>query len=155
MGKVHSLVDEKSERLKKKNMVAMGFTICPATGTKNNDSVVMKTDPKDKESILLNGFSDSEKEVFIGWELCDSVKKRNKEGYICLVACIEEKSLKNEDGNITPEGAYRTGSVAFLRRELASQMFNLEIPEDQAFMFCDERVIQILNERASQSTAYA
>lgn len=60
-----------------------------------------------------------------GWGLCPEHKAKHQEGYIALVECDKAKSTKISNDNISPEGAWRTGTIVHLRREVAKDLFRI------------------------------
>ncbi len=78
-----------------------------------------------------------------GFGMCDEHQKLKDDGYIALVACDESKSDKMPNGNLSPEGAYRTGGIAHLRKSVWPDIMNVPIPKD-GVCFCDELVIEAL-----------
>ena len=79
-----------------------------------------------------------------GWGLCREHQSLFDEGYVAMVGVDEAKSRKQTDGNIKPEDAHRTGSVAHIKRDVARRLFNMSIPDNLPMMFCEEAVIDKL-----------
>ena len=61
-----------------------------------------------------------------GMGLCQEHKKLFDDGYVALVEIDPEKSTIN-NGVVEFSGAWRTGNVAFIRREQANVMFDGKI----------------------------
>lgn len=79
-----------------------------------------------------------------GWGLCEGHEKLHKDGFVALVAIDESKS-RDERGQVTPRSAYRTGTVAHVRRTVAKEIFNVPPEEiDLPMVFCDAAVIDKL-----------
>lgn len=54
---------------------------------------------------------------------------------VALVVCDESNSTFLANGNVDPNGAYRTGEICFLRKSVFSQIFNCPLPpKDVAFI---------------------
>ena len=83
-----------------------------------------------------------EPHTLTGWGLCPEHQKLYDDGYIALVAVDESKSEKLPNGNITQEGAYRTGEVVYLKHETFDRIFS-GVPNEKRYplMFCDSEVI--------------
>jgi len=81
-----------------------------------------------------------------GWGLCHGHQRLFDEGYVALVGVDEAKSRKQPSGNVKPEDAHRTGSIAHVKRDVARRLFNVPIADDLPMMFCDEAVINKLQE---------
>lgn len=133
------------------SMVALGYTICPVTLKKNeSDELLMKQVPGNPDQILIDGFSEEEKEFFTGWKICDEVANQIDDGFFCLVAVDEEQSTFSDNGNLLPENAHRTGEVAYLKLNIAKQVLNVDLPE-RGYTFCDQAVIEKLRKMDSQA----
>lgn len=78
-----------------------------------------------------------------GWGMCPEHQRLKDEGFIAFVGCDESKSPRMANGNMSPEDAYRTGTVLHMKRELAARIFNVPMP-DHGVAFCGEDVIQKL-----------
>ena len=83
-----------------------------------------------------------------GWGLCPEHQKLYEDGYIALVGADETKSSKTPGGNVTPEGAYRTGEIAHLKFEAFDRIVNVSGRGSDGkrypMMFCDPEVIKLL-----------
>jgi hypothetical protein len=65
----------------------------------------------------------------VGWGLCAEHQKCHEDGFLALVECDPQKSgTAAPDGSLKPEDAYRTGVVAFLKRETFNQLFTVQVP---------------------------
>lgn len=111
--------------------------------------------PFDTNSILLNRRLSNTMEQYTvtGWGLCPEHDKLFHEGYLALVGADESKSEKTPSGNIKPQGAYRTGEVVHIRREVARRILNVPIPDDLPMMFCDKEVVAKLEQMMKESEA--
>ena len=113
-----------------KSYVSMGMHICPICGKKHEANEIL-LDRRIKDSL--------ERETITGYGLCEECKKNTDKGYVALVSIDAEKSETNPDGTINISSAYRTGKLLFLRKEVASKMFNAEIKTEMVFV--DDEVI--------------
>ena len=62
---------------------------------------------------------------------------------VALVGIDESKSELLPNGNVDPNNAYRTGSIAFLRVKAWEQMIDIPVP-DKLVCFCGEETISHL-----------
>lgn len=114
--------------------VRMATQLCKVTGKKFESgeiliSMHLKSIPKDK--------------TLTGWGISPEVQEKMDEGYVPLVCVDHNKSDKLPNGNITPEGAYRTGEIAYVRRHVLEKLG--DVPADQDFMFIDRGLLGILS----------
>ena len=68
---------------------------------------------------------------------CADCKQQLDNGFIALVEVDSSKSgLTDEDtvSTLSQENAYRTGNMAWLKRDVANQLFKAEIKTDLAFV---------------------
>lgn len=80
-----------------------------------------------------------------GYGLCPEHQKLHDEGYIALIAVDPGLSSNKPKNNMINglHGVHRTGAVAHVRREVAKDLFNCDIPEGP-FMYCEPEVISML-----------
>lgn len=88
-----------------------------------------------------------EHKTLTGVGLCPDDEKLHKDGFIALVA-VDESKTEGYGSSIKPEDAYRTGTMAHIRRTVARKVFNVEIPDNLPMMFCDPEVIETLAKMA-------
>lgn len=81
-----------------------------------------------------------------GWGLCPEHKKLFDDGYLAIVAVDESQSDKEPDGSIRPNGAYRLGPIAHLKRHIAREIFTIPITDDLPMIFCEPEVIEMLQQ---------
>lgn len=75
-----------------------------------------------------------------GFGLCEEHQKLHDGDYVALVAIDESKSSSHKI-----EDVYRTGSVAHVRRQVAKQIFDVDIGTGP-LVFCEPEVIDRLQE---------
>lgn len=85
-----------------------------------------------------------EKDAITGWGLCEEDQAMYDKGYIALVGIDPEKSNASVGSNIRPQDAFRTGSLAHLRRSVCGQVFNVTLPDDIPAIFVEDGVIEKL-----------
>jgi len=78
--------------------------------------------------------------------LCPEHEKLHKDGYIALVECDPEKSTPTGH-TIKPENAYRTGVLIHMRRTVARELFNTDIPDSLPMMFIDPDAVAEIKAR--------
>lgn len=107
----------------------------------------------DTNAILLDKLlrQSMERHTLTGYGLCPEHQKLFDAGYVALVGADPDKSELLANGNIKPEGAYRTGKLIHLRREAFARTFDTAIPDTLPMVFCDDEVIALLTERAAQA----
>lgn len=92
-----------------------------------------------------------------GWGLCPECQKLYDAGYVALVGADEKKSSLLSNGNMMPDGAWRTGKIAHLRFEAFDQIFNISgVDRDgkrHPLMFVQDAVIEMLQAKAAKEAA--
>ena len=122
-----------------KSYVSMEQKVCPIFGkTFNTDALLL--DKRLKASM--------EQYTVTGFDFCPEAVEKLDAGYVAFVAVDPDKSDKLPNGNISPEGAYRLGTIAWIRRPVAEKMIN--VPIDHPFIFADEEVIAHFTKYADQ-----
>lgn len=119
-----------------KSYVSVEVKVCEVCGSEwETNSLLL--DRRLKESM--------ESKTITGYGLCPEHQKLHDEGYIALIAIDESLSTNKPKNNVIRglDGVHRTGAVAHVRREVAKNIFNCEIPEGP-FMYCDPEVISML-----------
>lgn len=95
-----------------------------------------------------------ERRTTTGWGLCVEHQRLFDDGYIALVECDPQRSGSPMAGDkLKPEQAYRTGRVAYVRREAFAKLLGVQIRERQACVFVDPEVIDRLQKVAPQVTS--
>lgn len=123
-----------------KSHVGMGFLVCPVTGEKHSESVLLDKNMKDR----------LEKENFMGYAYCPEVAAKIAEGYVCL---IEIKNTNPDDkeaveSKLSLQSADRTGTYVFIKKELAQDMFGVE--EADEVQFVSSEIITFLTDLKSK-----
>lgn len=116
-----------------KSHVSIAQGICPICGTTHDTG----------EILLDKHLRDSmEMHTITGWHICPECKSKTDQGYIRLVEIDPAKSTVRPNGNIDPEGAFRTGLIMDVRKEVFQKIFN--VPATQSFVFIDPEVTSAL-----------
>ena len=80
-----------------------------------------------------------------GWGLCPEHERMHSDGFVALVECDPQRSgARSSDGQLKPEQAYRTGRLAYLRRTVFAEVFDVTIALDQPVVFIEPGVIEKL-----------
>ena len=120
----------------KKSHVSTEQRVCVVCG-KTYDTNTILLDTRLRDSM--------ERHTVTGFGMCPDHEKLRDDGYIALVGADEAKSEFLPNGNVKPEGAYRTGLVAHLKREAFDRVFDIPAPED-GVLFCTDEVISMLQQ---------
>jgi RNA polymerase subunit RPABC4/transcription elongation factor Spt4 len=121
--------------MNEKSFVSMERKICPVCCTEFSSGAIL-LDRRLRDSM--------EKNTITGMDMCPTHRQQTDEGYIHLVEVDPEKSSGN-----TPDTVWRTGRLAAVKRELASQMFDFDITT-HPICFCEPAVISQLEELAQE-----
>ena len=122
------------------DFVKIEKNICPVCGVEHDVGIMINK--------RLKAIKDEH--TVTGYSLCKQHKNLYENGYLALVGVDETKSTRKANGNLNFEDAYRTGSIAHIKYEVASEMFNVPIQRSQEFIFCDEQVIEMLKEKMEE-----
>jgi hypothetical protein len=117
--------------MSEKSHVGMGFLICPVTGNKHSESVLLDKKMEDK----------LDKENFLGYAYCPEVAEKIAEGYVCLIEIKNENS--DNEKRVSMKDADRTGVYCFIKKELAKDMFGIE-GEVEEIQFVSPEVTEFL-----------
>jgi hypothetical protein len=83
-----------------------------------------------------------------GTGLCPEHQRLYDEGFVALIECDPEKSGNPAVGTLLkPAQAYRTGRVAYLRRETLDRVFNIPIQAELPYVFVEPGVIDKLQSK--------
>lgn len=122
--------------MSEKSHVSMVQKICIVTG-KAFDTNELLLDTRLKDSL--------ERHTITGWGISPEVQEKLDEGYIALVG-IDEKKSTITNGIIKPEDAFRAGETIYVKEEVFSKIFNIEVPKSK-ISFVDTEVISFLKEK--------
>ena len=117
-----------------KSFVTLEQRICVVTGKKyNTDTILLDKRLRDRFDM----------HTVTGWGFSPEVEKKFKEGYVALVEVDESKSDKNNQGNITPSGAYRLGNICYIKKKVLLKIVpTLKI---EHFGFCSSGFLKHLS----------
>ena len=119
-----------------KSHVTMEQAMCPIC-TKKFDTGAILLDKR-----LRKRFESS---TLTKWDICAECKKQIDDDRIAFVGADYDKSTKLPNGNVNPDGAYRTGEILFIRKTAAQKIFNVPLA-DLPFCFIEPEAIQKIKE---------
>lgn len=123
-----------------KSHVSLEMKVCIVCGHKYSAGVLIQ---KNLRPTL-------ERETITGYGMCEDHEKLHKDGYLALVGIDPTKSEILPNGNVKPEGVYRTGNVAHIRMAIMHQVINAKIPDGQTVVFVEDEVIHLLKARMEE-----
>ena len=102
-----------------KSHVGIDTKICPVCGIEHDVGVLL--DRRLKNTL--------EHKNVTGFEMCPEHQKLMDDGYVALVGCDESQSDIEPNGSIKPQGAYRTGAIAHVKRAVFNEFFTVPVPD--------------------------
>ena len=125
--------------MSEKSFVTLEQHVCPVCGITH-----------DTGALLLNKRLSKtfDRETVTGYGMCSEHQKLFDEGYLALVGVSNSPSARTK---LKMEEANRTGRSAHIKREIANNIFNVEIPNDLSFIFVEDEVIDMLAKMQQQS----
>ena len=105
--------------------VALGVTACPVCDAQQDNNILLD---KTLRPTLP-------KRVFIGFELCEKCANMERDGYLALVEILPESPEPYK-----PETVKKTGRLAHIKREVASKLFSVQIP-DVPLIYVEQGVV--------------
>jgi len=123
-----------------KSHVSLEMKVCIVCGHKYSAGVLIQ---KNLRPTL-------ERETVTGYGMCEEHQKLSDDGYLALVGIDPTKSEILPNGNVKPEGVYRTGNVAHIRMAIMHQVINAKIPDGQEVVFVEDEVIHLLKARMEE-----
>lgn len=96
-----------------KSFTTLEQKVCRVTG-KPYDTGDLLLDKKMRDKFEMH--------TVTGWGFSPEVVAKFEEDYIALVGIDFEKSEKDEQGQVTPAGAHRTGRIAYIKRHVLMQI---------------------------------
>lgn len=126
-----------------KSFMTIESKVCPVTGKQWETGAILI------DRRLMDRF---EKDTVSGWGISPEVQEilDGDGGRIAFVEIDPGKSEALPNGNVTPEGAYRTGTIVYLDKGSAVGMFGNGIL-DHPFVFAEPALIQKLKEIQDES----
>ena len=87
-----------------------------------------------------------------GWGVCPTHKQLFNDGFVALIECDPTRSDSPPTGShVKPDQAYRTGKIAYLKREAFAKVFDVPIKPDLPLVFVEPGVLEKLQALAAPS----
>lgn len=110
---------------------------CPCCGKEHEEGAGIILYGRLKDDIEAPRFTESYKE-------CAECSEKFKE-YVGLIG-IDPKKSEVRDERVTLAGAYRTGSIMWIRKKVFGEMFNVN-PDTNKFVFVEQALINTMEEK--------
>jgi len=115
-----------------KSYVSLEQKACPVSGEIFETNSIL-FDKTMRESL--------DKNTITGFEIHPDVQEQLDKGFVALVEIDPTKSEKP----YTPNTAWRTGQIAYVRREMANDMFNIPVGKSE-FVYVEIGILTRLQE---------
>lgn len=120
--------------MSEKSYVSVEIHLCPICTKKHHTGVLL--DKSLRKSL--------DRETVTGWGICSDCQAKLDQDYIALVAGEMSKSEVLPNGNVKPDGIYRTGEIVWVKKDAADKIFN--VPVNPPFVWIDqEAVLKIMS----------
>lgn len=117
---------------------ALVHEVCPICCAKTNEQILLNQQLTKKAAAQVKEMHGKA----IGYsEPCKECQSRIDNGFVALIAIDPSKSNTTE-GTVSFNDIYRTGKLAWLKRNVAKESFNWDRPEP--FILVEDGVIDIL-----------
>lgn len=123
-----------------KSHVSMAQRICVVTGEKFDTGEIL-LDKRLRNSL--------ERNTVTGWGISPEVQEKLDDGFVAVVGVNREKSTKEDDGSITPAGAYRTGHIGYVKKDVLENMTGQKY--ERGVTFADETFMEYLEQLYNES----
>ena len=120
-----------------KSYVSIAQKVCIVTGNLY-DSKEILIDKRMKNSM--------EHKTTVGMGICPEVEEFFAKGYVALIEIDPAKSGGGNDKKLSPKDAYRTGNIAYLKRDVLKELFTVPLEDSQNIVYIDEKIFQHLVE---------
>ena len=120
-----------------KSYVSIAQKVCIVTGNLYDTKEIL-IDKRMKNSM--------EHKTTVGMGVCPEVEKLFNKGYVALIEVDSAKSGSGNDKKLSPKDAYRTGNIAYLKRDVLKELFTMPLEDNQNIVYIDEETFQYLAE---------
>lgn len=120
-----------------KSYVSIAQEVCFVTGNLYDSGEIL-IDKRMKNSM--------EHKTTVGMGICPEVEELFAKGYVALIEIDLAKSGRGNDKKLSPKDAYRTGSIAYLKRDVLKELFTVPLEDSQNIVYIDEKTFQHLVE---------
>ena len=120
-----------------KSYVSIAQKVCIVTGNLYDTKEIL-IDKRMKNSM--------EHKTTVGMGVCPEVEELFAKGYVALIEIDPAKSGRGNDKKLSPKDAYRTGNIAYLKRDVLKELFTMPLEDNQNIVYIDEETFQYLAE---------
>jgi len=118
-----------------KSFTSIETKMCLVTGKEYQTNGIL-LDKKLKNSM--------EMQTCTGWGISPEAQEQINKGFVALIGADSSKSTIT-NGKVLPENVYRTGEIAYLRREVFNNLMP-DYPADTPLAYVDPAIIHTLQE---------
>lgn len=120
-----------------KSYVSIAQKVCIVTGNLYDTKEIL-IDKRMQNSM--------EHKTTVGMGISPEVEELFAKGYVALIEIDPAKSGRGNDKNLSPKDAYRTGNIAYLKRNVLKELFTVPLEDSQNIVYIDEKTFQDLVE---------
>lgn len=120
-----------------KSYVSIAQEVCFVTGNLYDSGEIL-IDKRMENSM--------EHKTTVGMGICPEVEELFDKGYVALIEVDSAKSGSGNDKKLSPKDAYRTGNIAYLKRDVLKELFTVPLEDSQNIVYIDEKTFQHLVE---------
>ena len=120
-----------------KSYVSIAQEVCFVTGNLYDSGEIL-IDKRMENSM--------EHKTTVGMGICPEVKEFFAKGYVALIEIDLAKSGRGNDKKLSLKDAYRTGNIAYLKRDVLKELFTVPLEDSQDIVYIDEKTFQHLVE---------
>ena len=120
-----------------KSYVSIAQEVCFVTGNLYDSGEIL-IDKRMENSM--------EHKTTVGMGICPEVEELFDKGYVALIEVDSAKSGSGNDKELSPKDAYRTGNIAYLKRDVLKELFTMPLEDSQNIVYIDEKTFQHLVE---------
>lgn len=120
-----------------KSYVSIAQKVCIVTGNLYDTKEIL-IDKRMKNSM--------EHKTTVGMGISPEVEEFFAKGYVALIEIDHAKSGRGNDKKLSPKDAYRTGNIAYLKRNVLKELFTVPLEDSQNIVYIDEKTFQHLVE---------
>lgn len=120
-----------------KSYVSIAQEVCFVTGNLYDSGEIL-IDKRMENSM--------EHKTTVGMGICPEVRELFAKGYVALIEIDLAKSGRGNDKKLSLKDAYRTGNIAYLKRDVLKELFTVPLEDSQDIVYIDEKTFQHLVE---------
>ena len=127
-----------------KSFVTLEQRVCIVCG-KEYDTDTLLIDKRMSEKFDMH--------TVTGWGMCNEHTELRQKDFIAMIEIDPEKSGEPDDqSQVKPDNAYRTGNILHLHIDAFRAMFNAEVPP-KMICFIDSKITALLKENIGETNA--